>query len=307
MKIFLSNENGDNTKKNADQTELAFYDDFLHKTLHKNTLLNFKLKSDDHLMLIKYKNDSESGVNSLRANELQKRREIHSLLLFIFFLLVTIITLSQILVMHSSTNNASFNQIKLMQEELKLMDLSIDKMLKEKHVLSIQIWIALKKYNENIKTFSRYLDNLDHRVFLSHQIQCDYISNSSIFKNLTYNEIDLDSLNLTKILADLDKQANQLSNQTISKCLSSSILNLFHTLNIKFSNLHEQNFNFFTKHNSLDLINETLTFFENKSSILKNYSPIRNMNALKDKFKKKKFYFKTNLSLCDPQPPFLGK
>lgn len=310
IKIFSSNKNGDYKKKNANQTKLDRCDDFLHKTLHKNTFLNQQIQSDERHMLIKYKNapDSESGVNSLRASELQKRREIHSLLLFIFFLLVTIITLSQILVMHSSTNNANLNQIKLMQEELKLMDLSIDKMLKEKHVLSIQIWIALKKYNENIKIFSSYLENLDHRFFSSDQniSRCDYISNSSFFKNLTNNE-NIDSSNFTKILAKIDREIKQLSNQTILKCLESVILNLFHSLNIKYSNLHEQNYNFFAKINSTDLINETLNFFDNKSSILKNYMPIRKIDALKDKYQKNKIYHKSNLSLCNSQPPFLGK
>ena len=46
-------------------------------------------------------------------------------------LIITIITLSQILVMHNQTSNTNFHQIKLMQEELKLMDFSIDKMLKQ--------------------------------------------------------------------------------------------------------------------------------------------------------------------------------
>jgi hypothetical protein len=110
------------------------------------------------LVLIKYKQSlEESSYNSLRASQLQKKREVQSLLLFIFFLFITIITLSQILVMHSHTNNSNFHQVKLMQEELKLMDASIDKMLKEKHVLPIQVWFALKQYNDNLRKFSRYM------------------------------------------------------------------------------------------------------------------------------------------------------
>jgi hypothetical protein len=114
------------------------------------------------LVLIKYKKlTDDPTMNSLRANQLQKRREIHSLLLFIFFLFVTIITLSQILVMHSQTNNSNFYQIKLMQEELKLMDASIDKMLKEKHVLPMHIWYALKQYNDNLKRFNSFIDSFN--------------------------------------------------------------------------------------------------------------------------------------------------
>ena len=92
------------------------------------------------LVLIKYKNknsDGEGGRNG--GGGVQKRREIHSLLFFVFFLFVTIITLSQIIVMHSQTSQSSFYQIKLMQEELKLMDASIDRMLKERHVLPMQV------------------------------------------------------------------------------------------------------------------------------------------------------------------------
>lgn len=88
----------------------------------------------DKLVLIKYK----SKVDGSKLN-LQKKREIHSLLFFIFFLFVTVITLSQIIVMHTQTSQSNFYQIKLMQEELKLMDASIDRMLKEKHVLPVQV------------------------------------------------------------------------------------------------------------------------------------------------------------------------
>jgi hypothetical protein len=89
----------------------------------------------DKLVLIKYKSRQSDDPR----HSLQKRREFHSLLLFVFFLFVTIITLSQIIVMHSQTSQSNFYQIKLMQEELKLMDASIDRMLKEKHVLPMQV------------------------------------------------------------------------------------------------------------------------------------------------------------------------
>lgn len=99
-------------------------------------------QQQQQLVLIKYKNknsaEGESGRNG-GGGGVQKRREIHSLLFFVFFLFVTIITLSQIIVMHSQTSQSSFYQIKLMQEELKLMDASIDRMLKERHVLPMQV------------------------------------------------------------------------------------------------------------------------------------------------------------------------
>ena len=107
-----------------------------------NVLINTSTPESNGLVLIKYKKtvDKDSGLESLKTSQLQKKREVYSLLLFIFFLFVTIITLSQILVMHNQTQNSNFYQIKLMQEELKLMDTSIDRMLKEKHVIPIQLW-----------------------------------------------------------------------------------------------------------------------------------------------------------------------
>lgn len=92
------------------------------------------------LVLIKYKSKTDGADGSMPAN---RKREIHSLLFFVFFLFVTIITLSQIIVMHSQTSQSNFYQIKLMQEELKLMDASIDRMLKERHVLPINVSIII--------------------------------------------------------------------------------------------------------------------------------------------------------------------
>lgn len=164
------------------------------------------------IVLIKYKNtvSDETGTGSslAKANSVQKRREIHSLLIFIFFLFVTIITLSQILVMHSQTNNSNFYQIKLMQEELKLMDASIDKMLKEKHVTPMNQWIALKQYNDNLKRFNTFLD----AEFTGNN---ENLTNSILLMQpLNENEI-LSSRNLTNmgqvhehLISELDKCSN---------------------------------------------------------------------------------------------------
>ena len=128
-----------------------------------------------NLVLIKYKQSwssssaqstadlcqqSPSSLPSSSSSRLQKRREVHYLLLFVLFLFIAIITLSQILVMHSrsATNSNNFKQIKLMQEELKLMDVSIDKMLKEKNVTPIRTWLALKQYKDNLAKFTGFMD-----------------------------------------------------------------------------------------------------------------------------------------------------
>ncbi|CAF1039187.1 unnamed protein product, partial [Brachionus calyciflorus] len=309
MKLFTKIEN-------QSDDYLRAYDDFVQQSVEIGSYLSYKSKKqtnkpdddDNKLVLIKYKSDAESGVNSLRANQLQKRREIHSLLLFIFFLFVTIITLSQILVMHSSTNNSSFHQIKLMQEELKLMDLSIDKMLKENHVIPMQIWIALKQYNDNIKTFSNYMNSFNDSILSAfehsnqtHSLPCDFNS-SLLFKSL--NETNG---NINKTLDHINNfLRGNSNNKTNSKCLEYLILNIFFDLNQKYSDLFEKNSNLFSKLNKLHLINETIEYFSsNKSSLLGNYLPIRDMNKLVNKYKHDKYKFNTNVSLCEPQPPNL--
>lgn len=307
MRIFFSNENGDRQKNDESLSEFRPYDNFLHQSFETGAF--FKPLSNDQLVLIKYKNaaDSDSGANSLRASQLQKRREIKSLLLFVFFLFVTIITLSQILVMHSSTSSSNFNQIKLMQEELKLMDLSIDRMLKEKHVLPIQTWIALKKYNENIKIFSSYMENLNESIFLSHEntSECEHILKLNFFYSLNDNE-NTKTSNLSKVLNEIDKKLNKFSNKTIS-CLKPLLLNLLQSLNKKYSNLHEQNYKQFAKLNRINVINETLKYFRNRSSIIEKYQPVRDLDVLMDRYQKTRLNQRSNLSLCDPQPPVLCK
>ena len=45
--------------------------------------------------------------------------------------------------MHNQTHSSNFGQIKLMQDELKLMDATIDTMLKERRVLPMEVWYAI--------------------------------------------------------------------------------------------------------------------------------------------------------------------
>jgi hypothetical protein len=172
----------------------CFCDDFLEKSIEIGSFINFNnlnsitsknlnmhhfintgetnkllssqqvLENINNMVLVKYKKKDEMIENSkcqlvqLKTNNLHKKREMHSLLLFIFFLFVTIITLSQILVMHSQSNSTNFYQIKMMQEELKQMDASIDKMLREKNFLPMNLWFALKQFNQNLKRFHKLLN-----------------------------------------------------------------------------------------------------------------------------------------------------
>lgn len=180
-----SNETVEATSKK--KTSLLFDTD--HKSSNGETSSN---GGGDKLVLIKYK----SKVDGSKLN-LQKKREIHSLLFFIFFLFVTVITLSQIIVMHTQTSQSNFYQIKLMQEELKLMDASIDRMLKEKHVLPVQVIDYIQftlhffynhLYNSANYTFTnidRLYDDIIHANLICEEIQSILIG-FNIFKNIIF-------------------------------------------------------------------------------------------------------------------------
>jgi hypothetical protein len=70
------------------------------------------------------------------------RRDIPPILILLFFLFLIIITLSQILVVHTSRYGANFSTMQKIQEELKLMDDSMEVLLRD-HVLPIEKWRLL--------------------------------------------------------------------------------------------------------------------------------------------------------------------
>lgn len=347
-----SNKNNNNL--NNEYLQLRSYEDFIQQSVEVGSYINFntneyyhnkkqansnsnQYSSSNQLVLIKYKksNENDSDFNSLRANQLQKRREIHSLLLFIFFLFVTIITLSQILVMHSQTNNSNFYQIKLMQEELKLMDLSIDKMLKEGHVLPMQVWIALKQFNDSLKKFSNYMGYLNDSYIQNNETisLADDVKNCSIFfnSNLTFELMGYnENLELIKkfnlSLIDFEKaiflnskhllnESNNLNNNvSYKKCLQLFIVHLFYIYNQKYSQIIESNPKFKIDTN---LVEETVKFLKdsnysinldsNSVSLLNNIQ-LRNLNDFSKKYLfSKNIYLKQNKTLCDAQPPILCK
>lgn len=212
-KVNTSNSSNTNLKYSAQVNE----DDDDIESSSTTTFTN-SYNKNDKLVLIKYKKSPDDNTyDSLRANQLQKRREIHSLLLFIFFLFVTIITLSQILVMHSQTNNSNFYQIKLMQEELKLMDISIDKMLKEKHVLPMQVWYALKQYNDNLRVFSTYMNDFssNYNFTIYSVLENSFLtSNNNSLQNVNSNQTNFPLLNREFLANNLKSELNTCIKRT---------------------------------------------------------------------------------------------
>lgn len=98
------------------------------------------MSEENDLLLIKYKKTDEGNEKMSNKTIGSKRSEVYSLFLFIIFFLFVIIILSQILVMHNKNQSTNFLQIKTMQDDLKLMDKTIDTMLREKLVIPMQVW-----------------------------------------------------------------------------------------------------------------------------------------------------------------------
>ena len=311
--------------------------------------LNFDNKSstpnNNEFVLVKYKRDNESSdsfykqIKSIKITQVQKRREMHSLLLFIFFLFVTIITLSQILVMHSQTNGTNFYQIKLMQEDLKQMDTSIDKMVNEKHVLPMNVWYALKHYNQNINKIHKLIeqnlkDDATHKdIFINNIQEClnftimfkkQYISNninklentikSDLTSNQAFNELyDF----LSKIISKLTDDKKIYYNDNKIENLLTNYINIYRKLIPKLNqNLKKEflmcyksvlkvyfnNPNIFEKSQLYNLDNNILYTL--------NINTTKNLRVLLERYEislKENFLIDLNKSFCDAQPPLLCK
>jgi hypothetical protein len=154
-----------------------FDNKFFFKNLKSGHIQNLFKKHE----LIRYQQSTSDYVTGING---QKNTEIHFFLLILFFLFVTIITITQIIIMHSAnTSNADYNQLKAIQEELKIMDTSIDEMLKEKYVLPMQMWYPLKRYYNNIIKFKQMLFDSYH--VSNHDYSCyDYENIISLSKNI---------------------------------------------------------------------------------------------------------------------------
>lgn len=275
----MSSSDSEQTNDNNRQTKsikFKYKKEMTLKTVDKDNNNN---NNDDDVVLFKYnKLNDDLNLNALKAKQIQKRREIRSVLLFVFFLFVTILTLSQILVMHSQKNNSNFNQIKLMQEELKLMDYTIDKMLRENNVLPMQIWYSLKQYNDNLKKFSNLMNELNY--FSSSNLTTttntsnsvdDLLNDLAICNNnlsqhliqliqsetsITNNQTAVSNENkaikttyydnLELLLKDFLKNINSTNSTSSSqheyKCIHNVLLAFYYLFNEQFSEFYENNF-----------------------------------------------------------------
>ena len=86
------------------------------------------------------------------------RRDIPPILVLLFFLFLIIITLSQILVVHTSRYGANFSAMQKIQEELKLMDYSMEELLRD-NVLPIDKWRLLFHIQTYLYRFEDIFDS----------------------------------------------------------------------------------------------------------------------------------------------------
>ena len=210
----------------------------INEELVKKSLLKLNLQTqqnslNENVASTSFLNKTENLIRYQTSKKddtgpVQKKREFHSMIVFLFFLFITIITLSQILVMHNQTSNTNFHQIKLMQEELKLMDFSIDKMLKQNDVLPMQIWYSLKQYKDNIKKFQNYLTFISN---LTYQHNCEYLINNA-FLNMTNHSLT------TSLLKDVNN----------IDCLQEFLVNISNVFDDKI--IREQKFKFLNNDNN---------------------------------------------------------
>ena len=98
------------------------------------------------------------------------RRDIPPILILLFFLFLIVITLSQILVVHTSRYGANFSTMQKIQEELKQMDESMEVLLRD-HVLPIDKWrllfhiqTYLYRFEDLFESFHNISDELTKNI-----------------------------------------------------------------------------------------------------------------------------------------------
>jgi hypothetical protein len=91
------------------------------------------------------------------------RRDIPPILILLFFLFLIVITLSQILVVHTSRYGANFSTMQKIQEELRLMDESMEVLLRD-NVLPIDKWRLLFHIQTYLDRFEYLFNTFNNRT-----------------------------------------------------------------------------------------------------------------------------------------------
>lgn len=239
--------------------------------------------------------------------------------------------------MHSQSTGTNFHQIKLLQDELKLMDYSIDKMLMEKNIIPMSVWYAFSQLNRNLKQFDKFLNQYINKT-------STYLESNSVFKiqnercfkilytkkrvekkgikfkikanDQLFNDSKIDWKNTLEDIIILSKNnTRKIKNQNLIvesnlKSNNKPIKFIWNKPNTTFHSCFEAILKF---GNNIKFVNKVQrNLLENQSVYLKSKNPdinyfktiIREVFVnMTDQIEK----LKLNRSFCDSQPPILCK
>jgi hypothetical protein len=139
----------------------------------------------NHEQLVRYPiYHRQVPANRTYSQQATSDTDVRYFFIFLFFLFVSVITLTQIIIMHgmNNRNSSSYSQMKSMREELKQMDLSIDKMIAEDNVLPIHQWRPLKAHLNNINKFKKIFIRtfIENNTYLNDQCNYEVVGNFSL-------------------------------------------------------------------------------------------------------------------------------
>lgn len=125
-------------------------------------------------------------------------RDISSILILLFFLFLLVISLSQILVVHTSRYGANFSAMQKLQEELKQMDESMEALLRD-NVLPIDKWRLLFQIQTYLYRFEFLFDSFNN-------------DSSQIINDITNNNINQtrSRINIKQLLKPLLNKSDEL-------------------------------------------------------------------------------------------------
>ncbi|CAF0758216.1 unnamed protein product [Rotaria sp. Silwood1] len=137
-------------------------------------------------------------------------RDISSILILLFFLFLLVISLSQILVVHTSRYGANFSAMQKIQDELKQMDESMEALLRD-NVLPIDKWRLLFQIQTYLYRFELLFDsfNNDSNLIINNQINKNF---HQIQSNLTIKQLLKPLLNKSDELLLHENNSDHLMN-----------------------------------------------------------------------------------------------
>jgi hypothetical protein len=141
------------------------------------------------------------------------RRDIPPILILLFFLFLIIITLSQILVVHTSRYGANFSTMQKIQEELRLMDESMEVLLRD-NVLPIDKWRLLFHIQTYLDRFEYLFESFNNRTELFNETKTNFEMKQLLNKSNEFLSKDNTSYHLIKNIKSMQNRLKTIINET---------------------------------------------------------------------------------------------